>query len=294
MIEICFGESLAGSLKYALVMKQGVNKGGACAVAGGTRKERAQALREAQKPWQGERIDAKPDDVFPLSLALDWGDLSDLPERRETLGALMGEFDGVVDSLLRSNAKTLRRLADAREGGEPVRVWFFPCDPNDLCALYFLCDFFRDAKTQLSIVELPVYEERDSVRIEYRGACDMPPERLGAAAKETRLLSSIERRTYAARWRELCGENAPLRAFVNGQVLSVPADFYDFVIRRCLPSGEFVLAQALGKALNNLPCVGDRPLYLRLKEMEARGEITLVSPAKKGETPYAAVYRSAL
>ena len=298
MIELCFGESLAGSLQYAIAMKKDDTRFDAAAVGviGGTRKERAQALREARKPkpWQGEPLDISPADVFSLSLTLDWGDLSDLPERRETLHTLMGEYDGMADTMLLTNEKTMRRLADARENGEPVRAWVFPQDAYDLCGLYFLCDFFRSAKTPLFLVELPTCEARDdNTWTEYRGAGDVPPERLGGVLKNARPVSAVERRASATRWRELLAENAPLRAFVNGRVMSVPADFYDFAIRRNLPEGEFVLAHVIGKTLADLPCVGDRPLYLRLKAMEARGEITLVTPAEKDDTPYAAVYRKA-
>ena len=68
MIELCFGESLAGSLQYAIAMKKDDTRFDAAAVGviGGTRKERAQALREAKKPkpWQGEPLDISPADVF--------------------------------------------------------------------------------------------------------------------------------------------------------------------------------------------------------------------------------------
>ena len=48
MIELCFGESLAGSLQYAIAMKKDDTRFDAAAVGviGGTRKERAQALRD--------------------------------------------------------------------------------------------------------------------------------------------------------------------------------------------------------------------------------------------------------
>ena len=205
-----------------------------------------------------------------------------------------GPLPGAADALRLANEKTVRRLTGARESGEPVRAWVFPYDAYDLCGLYFLCDFFRSAKTPLFLVELPTCEARDdNAWTEYRGAGDVPPERLGNALKNARPLSAVERTAYAMRWRELLAENAPLRASVNGRVMSVPADFYDFAIRRNLPEGKFVLAHVIGKTLADLPCVGDRPLYLRLKAMEARGEITLVTPAEKDDTPYAAVYRKA-
>ena len=298
MIELCFSESLAGSLKFASLMRKGETLAGCTAFAalGGTHRERAQARREARKPrvGSGETLDLSPADVRPLTFALDFGPLDDLPERRGVLETLFGDFPEACETILRTNAETLRLLAEAKKAAAPVRAWISPHDPGDVCGLYFLCDFFRSAKTPLFLVELPTCEARDdNTWIEYRGAGDVPPERLGNALKNARPLSAVERTAYAMRWRELLAENAPLRAFVNGRVMSVPADFYDFAIRRNLPEGEFVLAHVIGKTLADLPCVGDRPLYLRLKAMEARGEITLVTPAEKDDTPYAAVYRKA-
>ena len=114
MIELCFSESLAGSLKFASLMRKGETLAGCTAFAalGGTRRERAQARREARKPrvWPGETLDLSPADVRPLTLALDFGPLDDLPERRGALETLFGDFPEACETILRTNAETLRLL----------------------------------------------------------------------------------------------------------------------------------------------------------------------------------------
>lgn len=292
MTELCFSESMAGSLKFAASMKKGRLLQGAAAVIGGTRGERAAALREARrpKPWPGETLDISPDDVRSLTLALDFGALSDLPERSETLRALFGDFPSVAETLTRENAATVCRLEEAKRAGEPVRAWFFPHDPGDLCGLYFLCDFFAGVDAPVSVVTLPVGEARSDAFVEYRGGGEIPPERLGAAARETKRLAPSERVAYALKWRMLREENAPLRAFLNGRVTSVPEDFYDSAIRRSIPQGEFVLAVVIGRTLSALPGVSDRTVFLRLKAMEARGELDCIAPPED-DNPYCGIYR---
>lgn len=294
MIELCFSESLAGSLKFASLMHKGETLAGCSAFAalGGTRRERARARRKARRPqvWQGETLDLSPASVRPLTLALDFGPLDDLPERRGALETLFGGFPEAYETILRTNAETLRLLTEARKTASPVRVWISPHDPGDVCGLYFLCDFLAGADAPLYVVSLPACEAREDSFLEYRGGEDVPPEALGAAAQKTETLSPSARTAYAFLWRTLREESAPLRAYVNGRVLNVPEDFYDFALRRSIPEGAFPLAQAIGRALNELPGVSDRLLFLRAQEMQRRGEIIAVAPPKD-DHPYSGVFR---
>lgn len=294
MIELCFSESLAGSLKFASLMRKGETLAGCSAFAalGGTRRERARARREARRPqvWQGETLDLSPANVRPLTFALDFGPLDDLPERRGALETLFGGFPEAYETILRTNAETLRLLTEARKTAAPVRVWISPHDPGDVCGLYFLCDFLAGADAPLYVVSLPACEAREDSFLEYRGGEDVPPEALGAAAQKTETLSPSARTAYAFLWRTLREESAPLRAYVNGRILNVPEDFYDFALRRSIPEGAFPLAQAIGRALNELPGVSDRLLFLRAQEMQRRGEIIAVAPPKD-DHPYSGVFR---
>lgn len=45
-----------------------------------------------------------------------------------------------------------------------------------------------------------------------------------------KILTEDEFRMYAQNWTDLVSENAPLRAVISGQLISVPEDFYDFLI----------------------------------------------------------------
>lgn len=45
-------------------------------------------------------------------------------------------------------------------------------------------------------------------------------------------LSEHEQKVFASRWDELKEEDAPLRVLINGCLVGVKDDFYDFLIRR--------------------------------------------------------------
>jgi len=76
VIELAFGESTAGALKIAKLMKQGEYLPGAVAVFGDSKKEQ----REAKKPrrWSGLTMEGSSKDVEELTLALNIGDISDM------------------------------------------------------------------------------------------------------------------------------------------------------------------------------------------------------------------------
>lgn len=42
-------------------------------------------------------------------------------------------------------------------------------------------------------------------------------------------------------------EDSPLRACVNGRIMSVVSDFCDFALRMNMPQGDFVAAELIGK-----------------------------------------------
>ncbi len=262
MIELAFGESAGGALKMAHSLE------GSCA------------------------------DVAALTLALDIGGISDMNTdmagRKKVLDDLYGDFPGVSDEIWKTDQRALERLRQASESQEAVRMWVCPGDPAELCGLYLVCHMLHDASAPLSVVFVPdriVNEERQTVTC-YRGTGEIDAEAFAALAAYEQPIGDLLRRDYAHAWRELMGENAPLRAVVNGSLMGVPEDFYDFALRANLPDGEFRVALAIGKTLMRMPGVGDRWLFLRLQAMVRAGELTEVS-GPKGDSPYSGTMRRA-
>jgi len=292
MIEIAFGESPAGALKLAKSMKHGDRLNGVIGVIGGTGKEQ----REAMKPrdWAGTTMAGSSKDVEALTLALDIGDISDMDTgmnaRKKLLDDLFANFPGVSDEIWETNQHALARLREAKAAPEPVRMWICGSDPAELCGLYFVCRLMVDARTPLSVVRVPEQIEKDGSIISYRNTGEINPEAFGALTEYEEPISELRRRACANIWSGLVRENAPLRAVINGSLIGVPKDFYDFALRANMTDGESKVGQLIGKTLGQISGVGDQWLFLRVQAMLQSGELIAVSSAT-GDHPYSEVVK---
>lgn len=292
MIELAFGESPAGALKLAKSMKQGERLVGAAAVFGGTKEEQL----AAKKPriWSGMTMEGSSKDVEALTLALDIGDISDMDTgmnaRKKTLDGLFADFPGVSDEIWKTSQHALTRILEARSTWEHIRMWICPGNPVEVCSSYFVCHLMLDSQTPLSVVRIPEQMMKDNCIISYKSTGEVNPEALGAFTKYEEPISVLQRRIYANIWDDLARENAPLRAIINGSLIGVPENFYDFSLRANMPDGEFKVAQLIGKTLGQISGVGDRWLFLRIQAMIQSGELIEVLAAT-GDHPYSGVVK---
>jgi len=83
-----------------------------------------------------------------------------------------------------------------------------------------------------------------------------------------REISSEKRRVQSELWQDLKRENAGLRGLAKRQLISVPEDFYDPIIIKNIPEGEFVMARLMGNILGKYPLgISDGWYALRIKKM---------------------------
>jgi hypothetical protein len=275
MIELAFGESAAGALKMAKSMKQGDQSNGGIAMIGGARNEQREA-KEARS-WSGITMGGSSKDVESLTLELNIGDISDMNTdinaRKKTFDDLFADFPGAPEEVLKTNLHTLTRLQEAKA----IRMWICERDPAELCGLYFVCRFMGDAQIPLSVVRVPLQIEKDNSIFTYRSTGEVNPEELGAFTEYEEPISELQRRVYANIWSDLVRENAPLRAIINGSLIGVPKDFYDFALRANMPDGEFEVAELIGKTLSQISGIGVWWLFLRIRAMLQSGELITVS-----------------
>lgn len=231
-------------------------------------------------------------ETAPLTLALDVGDLSDLEgdmtQRHRVLERLFGFFpdSGVVcNDIWTQNRRALHLISHA----PAVRIWFYAASPGDLCGLLYLCSSLRK-EVSLHIVSIPSFQLNGSTLIQYRSSGELEPAQLAALCSASQTLSPPIRQACTCLWQELVARNAPLRVLVNGRLIGVAEDFYDFFLRANLPEGDFSAALVLGRTLNQIPGVGDGYLYLRLCEMVASGELQEVAPPDD-DHPYSGILR---
>lgn len=105
----------------------------------------------------------------------------------------------------------------------------------------------------MSVVTQPEHVVKKNDIVTYHSWSEVAAEEFAGFLRNERKLTSNEIRMYAEMWGELVLENAPLRAVVNGTVLSVSDDFYDFIIWNRLTDNPVKECRLIGDILGQVP-----------------------------------------
>ena len=113
---------------------------------------------------------------------------------------------------------------------------------------------------------------------------EVSPNLMSYFYKHRRQLTETEQAQLMTDWKRLREENTPLRAMVDGNVQSVPADFYDGVILSGITKAEMPAAHAVGRAIGELDRktgnrVGDMLIFSRIRALAQMGKIEIVQDA---------------
>lgn len=303
MLEVCFSDSVKGSLALAQHCDRDGTGGAVSVLTGQTglrgffAKRRAlrdyrQRQAELQKiavPLGGSRAD-----LVGLSLGLAQGDIQapltpgDCP-RKDCLRQMFAQNrygEDLLPGLERLWAGCMADLQKLDPPPEAVRVWVDGL-PDSRCGLLFLADRLAGTKTRFHVVELPAKITRpDGVTVEYRGWAEVEYQRYGTFLDRERVLPADEVDALARQWRQLKGENAPLRVVEDDAVRSAGADYYDEKIRTEFPADPCKVAELIGRALQAVP-MGDAFVAGRVRHFIESGEL-LLTETKPGAGFYAA------
>lgn len=303
MIEIVFNESACASLKIA--QNYGRSENDACSIgviishSDGSRpttKEIEDARREAAEQERLARESAVPlggnsADVYGFSLSLSMGDISEIEpgalrlRELEHLYSLYPHEEGLqaAHEMLQRATDNLKTVCDRVAAGEDIRIWY-SSQPDELCGLYWFMarlDRLKECRGQISMIKLPEWETGEKGAIVRIFSCGevMP----GAWHRYLSLQSPVPagfRQDCAAHWLALQKEGAPLRAVLNGRLVSVPEAFYDdFIIREiAAESEEFQEAMIVGRVLGKYRLgISDAWIALRMEEMIYAGKLEAVT-----------------
>lgn len=303
MMEVVFSDSACGSLKVAQHYGEGPYVGGCCSVIvmhddgrEATAEEIETARREFEererRGWENATsLGGDPTDVIGFSLGLSMGDISEEMPGGKRLAALRTIYSVFSDSemedwLVRSIEEVpvmLDKIAERLSTGEPLRVWYSD-QPEELCGFYWLMAWLDKLHLPDGIVtevRMPRFVEKEGGSYVCRnGWGDVSAEEWSDYLPLEEPISRSAVRFYAYCWKTLQSENAPLRAVVNGQLRSVPVDFYDGFIREALAAQpvEFQEARAIGTVLGKYQLgIGDSFVAGRIEEMIRCGELEAVT-----------------
>lgn len=278
MLEVVFSDSTKGSMKVAKNYDEKGMLGGAIGYIG---KEPSET--ELKRNLEGQAIGGDSQYVVYIGFALDIGDISgefDGVERQSVFQRIWGRFDfddNEQEQFFNNQRKDMKKLLSAATTGTQIRIWKSNT-PYSTCGFYFICDVLRNIDCQISVVTLPEYQQvSDNEIVIYSDWGQVNPGKLYQFLPLEKQLSQSEKQMFSNRWRDLVKENAPLRAIVNGKLISVPEDFYDYIITKNIPDDGFIMARLIGKIMGNYELgVSDSWYALRIEKMIEENKLSIV------------------
>ncbi len=318
MMEILFSDSACGSLKMAQHYGKGKYRSGCIGVvishSDGSKPTKAEVKAAQQEAEERERLaweSATPlggntADIFGFNLALSIGDISEDQlgiQRKQTLEHLYSVYPNnegyqAVQKILKRTNENLTTIQERTSTGEPLRIWYSN-QPDEMCGLYWFVGQLNQWNVhseQVSIVKLPEleFDEKGNVVQKIGWGEVRPGEWHRYLALERPALPKFMQ-SCASHWQELQGENAPLRAILNGQLVSVSENLYDsFILREISEEGEeFNEAVVIGRVLGKYRLgIGDAFLAFRIEEMIHAGKLETVSDIAENMPSYNRVLKS--
>lgn len=290
MIEVLFGESEAASMKAAKskVVRCLKSDGPISVWIAGKKGKPEEA--SASRKFSGW-VEGTAEEVVYLGFQLDMGDILQEPVSHYRSSLLYSlyfqeqwgaeEAPEELRELLEQPGRELKRLMQFLDQGEKIRIWYSQA-PYSICGFYHLCSILSQYPNPVEGVRLPEYRCGLHTITSYQSWGEVAAEEFAGFLQDSRPLSREELRLYALHWRELQQDNSPLRAVVNGRVMGVPEDFYDFLIWREIGQEPEKQARIIGRILGHSRiAVGDWWYAKRIQEFLDQGKLKVIRDSER-------------
>lgn len=251
MIDVLFGDSAAGGLKSTREFHEELSEIACLGFMAD--------IGDISESMFGEY---RANLLFEMLYQRQWGSDPEMEEELKKLGA--------------HYTKEAGKVKRAVEHGEPVRVWVSSA-PYSICGMLWLSGLLAKHKAEVYAVELPRFTVNGSSLTRFSGWGECEPKEFAKALRLARRVSQVELMANSAEWHRLKKENSPLRAVITDRVVSVPEDFYDFLILKYLDDTPVTEAMLIGKILGeNQLGIGDWWYAQRIERYIKNGRIAVV------------------
>lgn len=310
MLEAVFGSSAAGSMSVAKGRTGYV--GGSFGVVfcrgNGHKPSKAEIQKAQQAAEARERrnwkeavpLEGSRKDIVSFRLMLSVGDIDEDgigPTRKSVLCSLYPDLVSDMEKAIEESQQNLSVLTERAEAGEPIRIWSSN-NPDEACGLYWLMEQLRPVgfeKLDITLVRLPEFQKRpDGVIVQYTAWGEVEPYQFGRMALSGETLPVNAMRMMATCWKQLQQDNAPLRAVLNGRVISAPESLYDSYILQeiALQNQEFNEATVIGKVIGKYQLgIGDGWIARRIEQFIHDGLLEPVTQAGQDGPSYRRILR---
>lgn len=189
------------------------------------------------------RIDTN-DKIVALPFYLEQGDIRedfDSQYREDYLLDLLtqngyvteiSEIEEIKDGI-KLAIRNLNWLLEQAEKGEPIRIWN-EMTPSAICGFYHLCSLLEPMGIDVQYIEIPRRFHNPNYTVINSSLETSLYDRLDELLDREMTIRYFDVNYYSSIWQYLVNENSPLRAMVNGQMISVPDDMFDFIILKHL------------------------------------------------------------
>ena len=284
MIEVLFAESESASMKVAKSTIIKVKTDGPTSVW----------LAGKKKPPKREHmgwIEGTSEEVICLGFMLDIGNIqeeTDSQYREKLIYDMYAQeqrgknlkIDVELRNLAKAYVREMQRLKEYLEKGETIRIWYSDA-AYSACGFYHLCSILSKYENPLRIVKLPEHVVYGNVIISCKNWGEIAAEEFAGFLHCERELRKEEVRMYQSMWNELREDNSPLRASLNGKIVGVPEDFYDFLIWKILTKTPIKEARLIGDILGKYPVNMRSSWYAkRINYLITQGTIKVVEDSE--------------
>lgn len=308
MLEVVFSQSAAGTLSVAQTCPGDL--GGPVSLYSErdgkkpSKKEIEEAQKRAEERIRKKRQNAVPiggkhEDIFCFPLGLSQGEIrgdvlsGERLEKVKELYSIFPEETQWIENSMKPLRQRFQTLTDRAKTGETVRIWYSEA-PDEYCGLcWFLSELQKNIQElpKMTAIRLPpvVLDDENAACMRCQGWGDVPAEDYHRFLPLEKPVLKLFVTMAAAKWQELQSENGNLRAVINGEIYTVPENFYDSFILREIEKAEdpFHEARLIGTVLGKYQLgIGDMWVAIRIEKMIEDGILTPVTQPKHGDTIY--------
>lgn len=258
----------------------------------------SESTKASMRQAKGKSLVGSKEDIVNIGFSLDIGDISaeiDGMGRKDIFRKIwnLNPDNKEGKKFFNNQIKDIEKLLSVAKEGQDIRIWK-TSSAFSVCGYAFVCNLLEEIDCNISLVSFPEYHQvSDNLVLTASSWDSVVADDLDKFLIYEKDINYIVKLVQANLWEDLKRENAHLRAIVNGKLISVPESFYDHLILRNIPDGEFSMVSLIGKLLGEYELgVSDSWFAYRIRRMIEEGNIKVVSD-KKPSGPHDMVLKKA-